>query len=269
MIVDAHLHVWQSDAAYPDQTGTTVSPACEIPLKLLEGYMDEYGVDRAVIVQPLYPGEDNQFIVDCAQTDPERFAVVCVVDPTLEGAAGRLEKWAGEKGCRGLRLRPLVAAEEACFGDRATFPLWEVAARANVAISVLGRQRHLGTIRALADRFTDVNIVVDHLAQPESLDLQNCQALLSLADCPNISLKISGQPYYSRDGYPYDDCRDLIRAIHDRFGSKRMIWGSDFPHVLLQSGYARTRYWLERHCQYLSADELSDVLGGNAAKLYW
>ena len=48
-----------------------------------------------------------------------------------------------------------------------------------------------------------------------------------------------------------------------------MIWGSDFPHVLLQSGYARARYWVERHCDYLSDDELSDVMGGNAAALYW
>ena len=269
MIVDAHLHLWQSDAAYQDQAGTTVSPACDIPLKLLEGYMDEYGVDRAVIVQPLYPGEDNHFVVECAQTDPERFAVVCVVDPTKEDAVSRLEMWVGEKGCRGLRLRPVVAAEEASFGDPSSFPFWEAAAQAKVVISILAKQWHLGSIRGLAERFTDVSIVVDHLAYPTSLDPRSCDDLLSLADCPNASLKISGQPYYSRQGYPYNDCRDVVRAIYDRFGSKRMIWGSDFPHVLLQSGYARSRYWMERHCEYLSDDELSDVMGGNAATLYW
>ena len=130
MIVDAHLHLWHSDPAYPNQGGTTVSPACDIPLKLLDGYMDEYRVDRAVIVQPLYPGEDNHFVVECAQTAPERFAVVCVVDPTSEDAVRHLKFWGEEKDCRGLRLRPVGAAEEASFGDPSSFPLWKYAAQA-------------------------------------------------------------------------------------------------------------------------------------------
>jgi L-fuconolactonase len=269
MIVDAHLHLWQSDPAYPNQAGTTVSPACDIPLRLLESYMDEYGVDRAVIVQPIYPGEDNHFIVECAQTDPERFAAVCVVDPTREDAVQRLKFWIEEQGCRGLRLRPVVAAEEASFGDPSSFPLWEYAAHAGVVVSVLAKHPHLGSIRGLAERFVQVPIIVDHLALPPSLEPRNCEDLLSLADCPNVSLKISGQPHYSRQGYPFEDCRDLVRAIYDRFGPKRMIWGSDFPHVLLESGYARARYWIERHCGYLRGEELSDVMGNNAATLYW
>lgn len=268
MIVDAHLHLWKSDPAYPNQAGTTVSPACDIPLRLLEGYMDEYGVDRAVIVQPIYAGEDNHFIVQCVQSDPQRFAAVCVVDPTREDAARRLRFWV-EQGCRGLRLRPVVAAEEASFGDPSSFPLWEYAANAGVVVSVLANYPHLGAIRRLAERFADVAVVVDHLAHPTSLEVQQCNDLLSLADCPNVSLKISGQPHYSHQGYPYDDCRELVRAIYDRFGAKRVIWGSDFPHVLLESGYARARYWLQRHCEYLRDEELSAVMGGNAATLYW
>ena len=231
--------------------------------------MDEYGVDRAVIVQPLYPGADNHFVVECARTAPERFAVVCVVDPTSEDAIRQLKFWVEEEGCRGLRLRPVIASEEASFGDPSSFPLWEYAAQVGIVISVLAKQSHLGSIRKLAERFMDVTIIVDHLALPSSLDPRKCDNLLSLADCPNVLLKISGQPQYSRYGYPYDDCRQLVRAIYDRFGSKQMIWGSDFPHVLLESGYARSRYWMERHCVYLSDDELIDVMGGNAATLYW
>ncbi len=269
MIVDAHLHVWKADPDYPDQAATTVSPACDVPLELLEGYMAEFDVDRAVIVQPVFPGSDNQYVVECARTDPDRFAVVCVVDPTRADAARQLEQWAGETVCRGLRLRPVLPAEERVFGDPASFALWETAARCNLVVSILARDKHIDQIRNLAQQFSSVQIVVDHLAHPPSLAVKDCQNLLSLSDCGNVAVKVSGQPYYSQQRYPYSDCQELFSAVRDRFGADRMMWGSDFPHVLLQSGYARSRFWLERHCPFLSADERRRVMGANAAKLYW
>src|SRR5439155_9485276 len=123
MIVDAHLHVWRAFAGYPQPAVTTVSPVSDVPVELFCEYMAEHGVDRAVLVQPLYPGEDNSYIADCAAARPDRFAAVCVVDPRRDGAADRLDYWVTHRGCKGLRLRPRVAAEEASFGDPATFPL--------------------------------------------------------------------------------------------------------------------------------------------------
>jgi len=269
MIVDAHLHVWRSDTAFPDQAGTTVSPACDVPVELLEQYMDEYGVDRAVIVQPVYPGEDNGYVADCAASKPERFAAVCVVDPRADDAVPRLEYWVNERDCRGLRLRPKVAAESACFGTAATFPIWEFAQQAKVVINVLGSFEHLTAVGQLAARFSDVPIIVDHLAHPPELTREFCEPLLSLTEHSNVLLKISGLPYYSHESYPYHDCHELVRAIHHRFGAQRMIWGSDFPHVLLQSGYARALHWLERTFDFLDATDLDCIMGGNANRLYW
>ncbi len=48
-----------------------------------------------------------------------------------------------------------------------------------------------------------------------------------------------------------------------------MIWGSDFPHVLLQSGYAPALHYLERTCDFLDATDLGLILGENASRLYW
>src|SRR5262245_33785236 len=125
MIIDAHLHIWRADPAHPNPAGTTVSPVSDVPVELLNEYMAEHGVDRAVLVQPMYPGEDNSYVADCAAAQPERFAVVCVVDPRKEGAADRLEYWVRQRGCTGLRLRPRFPDEAACFGAPSTFPLWE------------------------------------------------------------------------------------------------------------------------------------------------
>ena len=272
MLIDAHLHVWRAAPDYPNPSGTTVSPLSDVPVEVLRQYMAEYDVDRAVIVQPLYPGEDNSYVADCAAAEPERLAAVCVVDPRDAEAPDRLEYWVTERGCKGLRLRPSVAEEAACFGDPSTFPLWERADRLSVVISVLAGPEHLEAIGAVARRFPEVAIMIDHMAHPvvaEGAGSASFQSLLNLASQPRVLVKVSGHSYYSNEAYPFADCDDLFRALYDRFGPKRLIWGSDFPHVLLKIGYRRAMLLPRRAYPYLASEELDSIMGENAAQLYW
>ena len=58
MIIDAHLHVWSDDYEhYPFADGRT--DAAPGSTELLIETMDAAGVDRAVIVQPIYYLYDN------------------------------------------------------------------------------------------------------------------------------------------------------------------------------------------------------------------
>jgi L-fuconolactonase len=229
-------------------------------------------VERAVLVQPLFPGEDNSYVADCAAAAPERLAAVCVVDPRSPEAPDRLEYWVRERGCRGLRLRPGVAAEAACFGQPATYPLWEMAQRLGIVVNLLCNSEHLPVISDLARRFPGVRIAIDHLGHPDPAGGTGSpafQALVALADCPNVCVKVSGQSYYSRQPYPYDDCRDLVRSLYDRFGPERLLWGSDFPHVLLKCGYGRALRLPERAYAFLTPADRALLLGENARRLYW
>jgi L-fuconolactonase len=268
MIIDAHLHIWRAIPDHPNPGATIVSPASDVPVELLNEYMAEYGVDRAVLVQPMYPGEDNSYVADCAAAQPDRFAVVCVVDPRTPGAEDRLEYWVCERGCKGLRLRPRLSAESAIFGEPSTYPLWERARALKVVISLLANQEHLPTVASLAERFPEVSIVIDHMAHPDvRAGVAGLRALLDLARYPNVYVKPTGFYYYSQQPYPYEDCWDLVRAVYDKFGPTRLIWGSDFPHVLLKTGYRRAMLLAERAFPFFSQTDL--IMGGNAARLYW
>ncbi len=252
MIVDAHAHVWKKDPAWPDPAATIMSPASDVPLELLKRYMDEHGVGRTVLVQPMYPGEDNGLVVEAARAEPERFAAVVWVDPR---APERLDRWP----CRGLRLRPAFAKETAFFENE---PIWRKAAELGLVVSVLARAEHVAAIGRMAARFPSVPIIVDHLAHP---DPSAPAPVLELARHANVRVKPTGYYYYSKQGYPYDDCAGLFRSVYDRFGPERMIWGSDFPHVLLKSGYGASL----RLFPTLTTAERALVLGGNAERLYW
>jgi L-fuconolactonase len=270
MIVDAHLHVWRAVPDYPNPTVTAVSPVSDVPVELLADYMAEHGVERAVLVQPMYPGEDNSYVADCAAAQPDRYVAVCVVDPRLPGAADRLEHWVSERGCKGLRLRPRVPGEAAIFGDPATYPLWERVSALKVVVNVLGNTEHLPTVAALAERFPDVQIIVDHMGHPDvTAGLAGLRQLLDLARFPNLYVKPTGYYYYSRQRYPYADCTDLVHAVYDTFGPARLIWGSDFPHVLLKSGYRRNLMLPQRAYPFLNQRDLDLIMGKNAVGLYW
>ncbi len=272
MLVDAHVHVWRATTTYPDPAVTIVSPLSDVPLELLDQYLAEYHIDRAVLIQPLYPGEDNSYIAACAAAQPERLAAVCVVDPRDGAAPDRLDYWVRQRGCRGLRLRPRVPVEGAVFGAASTFPLWERCRQLKVVVSLLTTPEHLHTLAGLAERFPEVDLIVDHMGLPDvtaGVGASDFQALLALARYPRVYVKFTGHHNYSRQPYPFQDCWDYVRAVYDHFGAARLIWGSDFPHVLLKVGYRRNLLLPERVFDFLSEGDRALAMGRNAARLYW
>ncbi len=272
MVVDAHLHVWRSVPDHPQPSATIVSPCSDVPVELLRQYMGEHGVDKAVLVQPLYPGEDNSYVSDSAAADPSQLAAVCYVDPRREGADQLLRYWVRERGCSGLRIRPSVPGEEATFGQASSHPVWEAARELGVAINLLMQLEHIPALAGLAERFPQVPILIDHMASPDVTAGTGSPAfedLLNLRRFPQVSVKVSGYYYHSDQGWPYRDCHSFFKALYDAYGAKRLIWGSDFPHVILKSSYASVLALQERFYTYLSSTELAAIMGGNAEAVYW
>ena len=85
-------------------------PTCRV--EAARAVLDEHEVDRAVLVQPVFRGEDNNYVADCARAEPVRFAAVCVVDPRSPGADERLTRWVER------RLSRPAAAPADCRGSR-------------------------------------------------------------------------------------------------------------------------------------------------------
>jgi predicted TIM-barrel fold metal-dependent hydrolase len=265
------MHVWLAAEGPTPGVQTLVPPQSDVPIEAAREVMRQNEIDRAVLVQPVFRGQDNSYVAECARAEAGRFAAVCVVDPRLPGAEGRLEHWV-EQGCRGLRLRPRLGDEEAIFGDPSTFPLWETARRLGIVVSVLCDPRHFATIAALAHRFPEVPIAIDHMGHPDPAAGPGDPAfgqLLALAGYPRVLLKTSGYYHFSAGPYPFADCWDLIRAAYERFGPGRLLWGSDFPHVGAACGYDKSLHLPADALGDWSAGERELVMGTNALKLYW
>ena len=78
MIIDTHLHVWSDDfERYPFTEGRREIDGASV--ELLNQAMEEAGVDRAVIVQPIHYLYDNRYVIDCLCRFPGKFAGVGLV----------------------------------------------------------------------------------------------------------------------------------------------------------------------------------------------
>jgi predicted TIM-barrel fold metal-dependent hydrolase len=270
VVVDTHAHIWRPAPTGSQPLETIVSGAADISAEMLQQCLDEHGVDRAVLVQPVYPGEDNSYVADTAASDPDRFAAVCVVDPRKTDAAKSLAYWVTDRGCRGLRLRPRIEAERQAFGDVSTFPMWEAAESLRIAVSLLCEFEHLAATVKLAGLFPSVPIVIDHLALPHMpMAVAEMQPLLDLSRFPCVYPKLSGFYFVSEVPHPHRDCHDLARAVYDRFGPDRLLWGSDFPHVTARSSYRQALAMVTEEFDWLTADDRRQILGENAPRLYW
>jgi predicted TIM-barrel fold metal-dependent hydrolase len=269
--VDSHLHVWRAAGGETAGISTIVPPQADVPIDAACEALAANAIDRAVLVQPAFRGEDNSYVAECARAEPARFAAVCVVDPRLPGSEVRLQHWV-EEGCRGLRLRPRLPDEEKVFGDPSTYPLWEAAGRLGVVVSVLCGPSHCAMIAAMAERFSDVSIVIDHMGHPDpaaGASDASFAALLALARFPRVSIKTSGFYHFSREPHPFADCWEFVRAAYEHFGPQRLLWGSDFPHVTQTCGYERSLRLPEDAIPDWSAADAEQVMGGTALALYW
>jgi len=55
--------------------------------------------------------------------------------------------------------------------------------------------------------------------------------LLALACHSNVAVKVSSIPSYSTESYPFRGLDTYLQRIHEAFGARRMLWGTDYTRL--------------------------------------
>ena len=67
--------------------------------------------------------------------------------------------------------------------------------------------------------------------------------------------------------YPYARAERHLEQIYDRFGSERLIWGSDMPNVERFCTYRQTLTYILHHCEFLTEADRRMIFGENILRL--
>ena len=237
-IVDGQVHIWT--ASTPERPWLPPSPEIPAPHKPvpftkddLLREMDAAGVQSAILVTPLWEGIRNDLVLAAAQAHPDRFGVMGRLDPLAPASRGLISTWLRPKGMLGLRLlfrpgeRPLLSEGQVDW-------LWPEAEKAGVPIMVFAQHSDMQFIDRIAGRCPGLKLVIDHLGLTKGKDeeaFRDFDKVLALARRPNIAVKVSCLPHYTKDAYPYRALHPYLRRVYDTFGARRMFWGTDFSRL--------------------------------------
>src|SRR4051812_7701623 len=146
-ITDSQVHLFNPDTPsnpWPKEPGRGAPPAKHANGFTAEGMlgaMEAIGVDRAVIVPPVWSGENNGPALDAAKNYPGRFAVMGRLDPYDPKSPELLEHWLEQPNMIGIRMSGKWPTTTKTVHDAFQDPdiewYWEACERLGVPLMVL------------------------------------------------------------------------------------------------------------------------------------
>ena len=134
------------------------------------------------------------------------------------------------------------------------------------------RADQLTIAREFAEACDDMNLVLDHCGVPDIAGGDSeiwRKGVSGLAQLPHVSCKISGVLAYCAQGEGrLETIHPYIEHVIDSFGADRLVWGSDWPVVNLNSDLPQ---WIDMFTQImaeLSTDEAQAISFENAQRIY-
>ena len=237
--VDTHPHViTDDDVRYPPAPlfGKRSDWSQEGPstVETLIAAMDAAGVDKAAVVHSSTTyGFDNSYVVDSCARYPERLMAVGSVDVLQPDAVDVIRGWV-DRGLGGLRLFTGGSTKDfdpSELDDPKAFPAWELCGELGLPMCIQTGPIGLPQVTALAKRFPNVPIILDHLARPDPTDgppYANAQSLWDLAPISSIYLKLTPRIMGdSKKGAATPET--FFPKVVETFGANRLAWGSNFP----------------------------------------
>lgn len=268
-IIDPHVHVWTNDPKYPFAAEVKNKPAENALPETLLVLMKANDVSKTVLVQVIHYRWDNNFVADIRAKHPRTFMAVGRVNPTDAHAADNLEYWTKERSLHGVRLSPSNGREGDWITRRDLMdPIWKRATALKVPVCILCPVQRLPDVQRLVERFPDLDVCIDHMADCPIGDQDNLAKLLALQRFPRVYVKLSHLWSLSREPYPYGDTYDQVRKIYDTFGPQRLMWGTDWPLVERHCGYAKALQLYREEIKFFTDEDRQWILGKTCLKLW-
>jgi predicted TIM-barrel fold metal-dependent hydrolase len=274
-IIDIHAHIRTPDfARFPPLPSVAARPGGPggrgQTVEQLIAEMDAAGVAKAACVQlSTFYGMDDAYVADSVPRYPQRLTGVCSIDVAAPDATAKLQALLAH-GMTGLRVFNGGTDERstASFDDPRSFPVWALCQDRRVTVSAQVTAAELPKVRAMAERFPKVLMVIDHGAHPDLSDgapFAAAKSLFDMAGLPNVHVKVT-PPLFAQARMGKSTPQAFMEAMVKAFGANRLAFGSNLPMTAgpLTKIVAETKDALST----LSPADRAMVFAGTAKKLY-
>ncbi|MFN7997729.1 MAG: amidohydrolase family protein [Bryobacteraceae bacterium] len=271
--IDAHQHFW----AYTPQDFGWIGEGMEAIRRnfLPEDLQRELAashIDGAITVQVCQTVPETEWLLDMAARYAFLRGVVGWVQLTDATVADIIAPLAANTRLKGLR-HILQDEPDDCYMLRPDFNAGIARLRGfNLAYDILIYERHLPQTIEFVDRHPDQVFVLDHIAKPRirgKILSPWRENIRELARRANVYCKLSGAVTEANwNNWTAADLQPYLDTALEAFGPRRLMFGSDWPVLLLAGSYLQWTQVVNDSIAALSDDERERILGGTAIEAY-
>ena len=271
--IDSHQHFWKFDPVRDSWITDDMSAIRKDFLpEDLEKILRENGIDGCVTVQSDQSEAENEFqLFNASRYDFIR-GVVGWVDLRSPQVESRLEHYAQFPKLKGFR--------HVLQGEKQRDMMLNADFRSGIALlnkfgftyDILIYPDQLSYSRQLVEAFPEQRFVIDHLAKPrisvKEVDEWK-KEILSIGRLENVYCKLSGMVTEADwRNWKKEDFKPYLDIVVESFGTRRVMFGSDWPVCLVAAGYREVLEIVRDYCSGLSQEEQSRIFGQNAIQFY-
>ena len=268
--VDCHAHVCGPASVFPYANERIYTPP-DATLTQYNALLSMLGISRAVLVQPSVYGSDNRAMLSALKSNPQKFRGVAVLDIDPQKIRDTQLEQLHATGVRGLRCNIVdVADTSADLPIKALTALAQRIAPFGWHLELL---MHVNEYPDLDKTFASfpVDLVFGHFGYSHAkhgISDQGFIGLLNLMKDQKAWVKMTGAYRICDGDLPYADMRPFNDAVIAA-NPKQLIWGSDWPHVMVKKHMPHDADLCELLGSWVSDESLRKaILVDNPCMLY-
>ncbi|WP_172116881.1 amidohydrolase family protein [Halomonas hibernica] len=259
MIIDTHLHIWDTSTVHVSwlaQAGLPSKSAIPERVEKRQYILVEADADD--------PVKEADWLADIAEKDSRVYGIVAGVALEAHDAAERLERVTTLPKLVGVRR---LLQDRNLFNSPYLLQGMKRLADNGIPFDACVRAGELPALTQLLSQVPELTVVLDHMGKPE---VGNKQAMFNwhrdlacLAELPNVHCKLSGLPAECQGSIALEDVTaGVVGAAVELFGPQRCLLGSDYPVSL------DTYDWCLRVLELLPAEHRAPIAHENALRIY-
>ena len=276
-MIDAHHHLWQLSRGDYGWIGNGSNPALA-PIER-DYLVDDFrplaaanGVTATIAVQAAQTVEETRWLLEQAHASSGLIkGVVGWIDMSAANAPDVLRDLAKDPLLRGIRPMLQEIADIEWVLQPKLVPALRAVSALNLSMDLLVRPPHLKAAHTLLVRHPDLRAIVDHGGKPDiagGMWQPWADDMRRIARDTSAYCKLSGLATEARTGWKAGDLLRYADHLLECFGAERLVWGSDWPVMLLNANYTG---WLAVARQFVASQSSARqraILNDNAMRFY-
>ncbi|MFT6044319.1 MAG: L-fuconolactonase [Arenicella sp.] len=270
--IDSHQHFWQLDRGdYSWLTPKLDGLYRDFLPNDLVNELKRANIQKTVLIQATDSIAETEYLLNLAEKTDFVAGVVGWVDMQSPEAPNTIRRLAENRYFKGVRPMVQDITDPDWILKPELSPAFDALVAQNLSFDALILPEHLDNLLTLLKRHPKLLAVIDHAAKPKIAEnqLEPWQDKITLlANETSAFCKLSGLVTEANSPPSFSEIQPYVNCLLQCFGSKRLMWGSDWPVLQLATSYQDWVTLTNELLKSVPEQEVNEILSGTAREFY-